>query len=126
MTGSDIITAVFGAANKYTNEGQKARASMFAAMRKLMETEGQMFVCKDYDELEKMALDHTDLVRPIELEGIESNESDVKAADDAMSDLDSAYGTAKDNGYDAGSAAIRSLTQSFAAYRQMIGQSVAR
>lgn len=60
MTGSDIITAVFGAANKYTTEGQKARASMFAAMRKLMETEGQMFVCKDYDELEHMAREHLD------------------------------------------------------------------
>jgi hypothetical protein len=61
MTGSDIITAVFGAANKYTEDGRKARASMFAAMRKLMETEGQMFVCRDYDELEKMAREHLDI-----------------------------------------------------------------
>jgi hypothetical protein len=61
MTGSDIITAVFGAANKYTEDGRKARASMFAAMRKLMENEGDMFIANDYAELEKLAREHLDV-----------------------------------------------------------------
>lgn len=64
MTPSDIIRGVFNAASKYSEQGNKDRAEMFSTMRKLLETEGQMWVARDYDELEKYALENLELVRP--------------------------------------------------------------